>query len=129
VCVLFQFDGPRRPGQRDDDVIAVVVVIDSGHPCRIGRTRVGERRNTDEAGKKQEDQGTTYSHEPEPTPWILPQSSGGKTSERRAEKPRGKWRCGHRLPRVGESGMLVELRGLEPLTPRLPGRSPVEKPR
>jgi hypothetical protein len=33
------------------------------------------------------------------------------------------------LPRVGESGMLVELRGLEPLTPRLPGRSPVEKPR
>jgi hypothetical protein len=90
VCVLFQFDGPRRPGQRDDDVIAVVVVVDSGHPCRIGRTRVGERRNTDEAGKKQEDQGTTYSHDPEPTPWILPQSSGGKTSERRAEKPRGK---------------------------------------
>jgi hypothetical protein len=26
----------------------------------------------------------------------------------------------HRLPRVGESGILVELRGLEPLTPRLP---------
>jgi hypothetical protein len=26
----------------------------------------------------------------------------------------------HRLPRVGESLKLVELRGLEPLTPRLP---------
>lgn len=90
MCVVFQFDGPRGPGQRDDDVIAVVVVIDSGHPCRIGRTRVCERKNTDEAGKKQEDQGTTYSHDPEPTPSILPRSSGGKTSERRAEKPRGK---------------------------------------
>jgi hypothetical protein len=28
----------------------------------------------------------------------------------------------HRLPRVGESPKLVELRGLEPLTPRLPER-------
>ena len=35
----------------------------------------------------------------------------------------------HRLPRVGESLQLVELRGLEPLTPRLPGgsaRSPLK---
>jgi hypothetical protein len=34
----------------------------------------------------------------------------------------------HRLPRVGESLKLVELRGLEPLTPRLPEPQVIDKP-
>ncbi len=53
---------PAEGCDADDHVIEVGIVVDSGHPKRIRRARVGERDDTEQPAEEQEDEDPPIYH-------------------------------------------------------------------
>lgn len=53
----------KSPGRQGDNVILIIVVIDSRNPNRIGRTGVSERCQRNQADKEKHDKAESSQHQ------------------------------------------------------------------
>src|SRR5437867_4241915 len=96
-------DGADGAGDEEDDVVPVVVVVETGNPHRVRRTGMGNGRQREQDAQEQDSERCTTTHSPRPyvaTPASAMVSGPGLPTFALTRRPRAlRFTGDHRKPR------------------------------